>query len=209
MAPKTAKRKGQPQDIEIVATEDVESKPYVQETAETEDVASSSGSELEDLDSNDSFDEEMSSDDGEEKQTSTFADGIAEILNAPAGAENEEETPILSLSKKSRKVLHQDREARKANKLRRLRRRERLREENVGRIARMSEYGEDKIPEVLQRERNLRRIAQRGVVQLFNAVRSTQVKAKQTAQTVSGGRTAREQKVNELSKTSFLDLIKS
>lgn len=209
MAPKTAKRKGQAQDIEIVATDNVESKSYVQETAETGDMGSSSGSELEDLDSNDSFDEEMSSDEGEEKQTSTFADGIAEILNAPAGAENDDETPVLSLSKKSRKVLHQDKEARKANKLRRLRRRERLREENVGRIARMSEYGADIIPEVLQRERNLRRIAQRGVVQLFNAVRSTQVKTKQTAQTVTGGRMVREQKMNELSKTSFLDLIKS
>ena len=66
---------------------------------------------------------------------------------------------------------------------------------------------------VTEQERRLRKTAQRGVVKLFNAVRVAQVKgeeaARESRRTGSGvvGRGAREEKVGEMSKKGFLDLV--
>jgi mitochondrial fusion and transport protein UGO1 len=57
-------------------------------------------------------------------------------------------------------------------------------------------------------ERVLRKTAQRGVVTLFNAIRASQVKAEEAAR--GGGTTAeREERIKEMSKEGFLNLIKS
>lgn len=67
--------------------------------------------------------------------------------------------------------------------------------------------------EILQTERRLRKVAQRGVVKLFNAVRAAQVKAGEAEKTARRdgviGIGNREEKVNELSKNGFLELIAS
>ncbi|KPM44030.1 hypothetical protein AK830_g2526 [Neonectria ditissima] len=67
--------------------------------------------------------------------------------------------------------------------------------------------------EIMVTERRLRKVAQRGVVKLFNAVRAAQVKAVETDHSTrkSGviGMNRREEKVNEMSKKGFLDLIAS
>lgn len=66
---------------------------------------------------------------------------------------------------------------------------------------------------ILATERRLRKVAQRGVVQLFNAVRAAQVKAAQAKKQakVEGliGMDKREAKVTEMSRKGFLDLIAS
>ncbi|KAG5977298.1 hypothetical protein E4U55_006888 [Claviceps digitariae] len=67
--------------------------------------------------------------------------------------------------------------------------------------------------QILETERRLRKVAQRGVVKLFNAVRAAQVKAvqaeKETRRDGVIGMNHREAKVNEMSKKGFLDLIAS
>ena len=67
--------------------------------------------------------------------------------------------------------------------------------------------------ELVQAERRLRKVAQRGVVKLFNAVRTAQVKAAEAERTTrSAGVTGvkrREEKVTEMSRKGFLDLIAS
>lgn len=67
--------------------------------------------------------------------------------------------------------------------------------------------------QILETERRLRKVAQRGVVKLFNAVRAAQVKAIEAEKDVRRdgviGMNNREAKVNELSKKGFLDLIAS
>ncbi|KFA55073.1 hypothetical protein S40293_03517 [Stachybotrys chartarum IBT 40293] len=67
--------------------------------------------------------------------------------------------------------------------------------------------------EILDTERRLRKVAQRGVVKLFNAVRAAQVKAVETEKGTRKdgvvGITRREEKVNEMSKKGFLELIAS
>ncbi|KAM4056311.1 rrp15p domain-containing protein [Hirsutella rhossiliensis] len=67
--------------------------------------------------------------------------------------------------------------------------------------------------QVLQTERKLREVAKRGVIKMFNAVRAAQVKAAEAERDVKKtgviGSNRREEKVNELSKKGFLDLIAS
>lgn len=67
--------------------------------------------------------------------------------------------------------------------------------------------------EVFEAERRLRKVAQRGVVKLFNAVRAAQVKAAEAEKAARRegvvGVSRKEAKVNEMSKKGFLDLIAS
>lgn len=67
--------------------------------------------------------------------------------------------------------------------------------------------------EILETERRLRKVAQRGVVKLFNAVRAAQVKAaeaeKDSRKSGVIGMSQREEKVNQMSKKGFLELIAS
>lgn len=67
--------------------------------------------------------------------------------------------------------------------------------------------------QVLATERRLRKVAQRGVVQLFNAFRTAQVKAAEAERGVRKegviGVDRKKEKVTEMSKKGFLDLIAS
>lgn len=61
----------------------------------------------------------------------------------------------------------------------------------------------------LEYERSMKKTAQRGVVKLFNAIRASQVKAEEAMGTAIGSRSEKEEKVKEMSKEGFLNLIKS
>ncbi|PBP20175.1 ribosomal RNA-processing protein 15 [Diplocarpon rosae] len=67
------------------------------------------------------------------------------------------------------------------------------------------------VQETQELEKRLRRTAQRGVVKLFNAVRAAQVKGEEAAREARTkglvGYRRREEKVTEMSKKGFLDLI--
>jgi hypothetical protein len=67
--------------------------------------------------------------------------------------------------------------------------------------------------DIMETERTLRKVAQRGVVKLFNAVRAAQVAAVEADKGVKKdgiiGMSQREEKVSELTKKGFLDLIAS
>ncbi|KAJ6256656.1 hypothetical protein Dda_8521 [Drechslerella dactyloides] len=69
----------------------------------------------------------------------------------------------------------------------------------------------EEVKNVLEREKALRKIAQRGVIKLFNAVRAAQVKGEEAAREnkVKGtlGMDTRSKNVTEISKESFLDMI--
>lgn len=64
---------------------------------------------------------------------------------------------------------------------------------------------------ILEEEKRLKKTAQRGVVKLFNAVRAAQVKAEEARAEARKegvvGMKKREERVNEMSKQGFLDLI--
>ncbi|KAK5654932.1 hypothetical protein OQA88_6688 [Cercophora sp. LCS_1] len=69
------------------------------------------------------------------------------------------------------------------------------------------------VGQLLETERRLRKVAQRGVVKLFNAVRAAQVKAVEAEKAAKKegivGVKRKEEKVTEMSKKGFLDLIAS
>lgn len=76
-----------------------------------------------------------------------------------------------------------------------------------------AEDAEASTAQALQTERKLREVAKRGVIKMFNAVRAAQVKAAEAERDFKKagviGINRREEKVNELSKKGFLDLIAS
>jgi len=67
--------------------------------------------------------------------------------------------------------------------------------------------------EITEQERRLRKTAQRGVVKLFNAVRASQVKSEEAAREAKQkgvvGVKRREEKVGEMGRQAFLDLVGS
>lgn len=64
------------------------------------------------------------------------------------------------------------------------------------------------VGEVQELERRLRKTAQRGVVKLFNAVRLAQVRGEEAAK-AGGSRGRKEERVGEMSKKGFLELVAS
>ena len=64
----------------------------------------------------------------------------------------------------------------------------------------------ERVKEMQELEKKLRKTAQRGVVKLFNAVRQAQVRAEEAAKE-RGSRGRREERVGEMSKTGFLELV--
>lgn len=66
---------------------------------------------------------------------------------------------------------------------------------------------------MMEQERRLKKTAQRGVVKLFNAVRVAQVRGEEARKEAVGkgivGAKRREEKVGEMSKKGFLELVAS
>lgn len=60
---------------------------------------------------------------------------------------------------------------------------------------------------VIDEEKRLRKTAQRGVVKLFNAVRGAQVRAEEARKGTKGTRGRVEEKVAEMSKKGFLEMV--
>ncbi|RKF65269.1 putative ribosomal rna-processing protein 15 [Erysiphe neolycopersici] len=65
--------------------------------------------------------------------------------------------------------------------------------------------------EVVEKEKKLKKIAQRGVIRLFNAVRAAQIKGEEAAREAKAkgvvSQRSKEEKINEMSKKGFLELI--
>ncbi|KAK4466985.1 Rrp15p-domain-containing protein [Cladorrhinum samala] len=81
----------------------------------------------------------------------------------------------------------------------------------TGEIEEKVEDGAETTGQLLATERRLRKVAQRGVVKLFNAVRAAQVKATEAEREARKegivGVKRKEEKVTEMSRKGFLDLI--
>ncbi|KAL8888359.1 MAG: hypothetical protein Q9215_004195 [Flavoplaca cf. flavocitrina] len=73
--------------------------------------------------------------------------------------------------------------------------------------------GEGEVGKMMEQERRLKKTAQRGVVKLFNAVRVAQVRGEEARKEAMGkgivGAKRREEKVGEMSKKGFLELVAS
>lgn len=139
-----------------------------------------------------------------------FSTSISKILSTKL-SRTARKDPVLSRSKEAAETsasLANERLEKKAKAKLRSDRKDDL---ERGRIKDVLGLNSGQAGEIAEEEKRLRKIAQRGVVKLFNAVRAAQVKAEQAAKEERKkgtiGMANREEKVNEMSKQGFLDLI--
>ena len=111
--------------------------------------------------------------------------------------------PILARSKSYSRALES---AKSENRIRKALAAQRKALRSIGHVEDLSTHDAKEI----EYERSLKKTAQRGVIKLFNAIRASQVKAEQAlSQTQGSSRADREEKVKEMSREGFLNLIKS
>lgn len=141
-----------------------------------------------------------------------FATSMSKILSSKLSTSKRAD-PVLSRSKEastaSKELADSKLEAKARHKLRE----EKRAALDKGRVRDVLglESADTPTAAVMEEERRLKKTAQRGVVKLFNAVRAAQVKGEEVARearkTGVVGIGKREEKVNDMSKKGFLDLI--
>nr|POE72925.1 ribosomal rna-processing protein 15 [Quercus suber] len=143
-----------------------------------------------------------------------FATSISKILETKLTTAKRSD-PVLSRSKSAAEAnasLSNSRLEAKARAQIRSERRTALERGRVKDVLGVESEGVD-TGKILEGEKKLKKMAQRGVVRLFNAVRAAQVKAEEAMQQARSegvvGMKKREEQVNEMSKQGFLDLISS
>ena len=139
-----------------------------------------------------------------------FSTSISKILSTKL-SQSARQDPVLSRSREavqtSNDVANEKLESRARAKLR-AEKREAL---DKGRVRDVLGLDSGEAGQTAEEEKRLRKIAQKGVIKLFNAVRAAQVKGEEAAREErkkgTVGLVNRESKVNDVSKQGFLDLI--
>jgi hypothetical protein len=175
----------------------------------------------------DEEEDSVSDDESEESETSTavprkkrkrndpdaFATSMSKILGSKLSSSKRAD-PVLSRSKSAATITQEQADSKLEEKARRKLRDEKKQAADKGRIRDV--FGTEQVDgqtavEVQELERRLRKTAQRGVVKLFNAVRAAQVRAEEAERDAKAqgvvGVGKREERINEMSKKGFLDLI--
>lgn len=143
-----------------------------------------------------------------------FATSISKILDTKLTSSKRQD-PVLSRSKtaaEANKTLADGKLEQKARQQIRAEKKQALEKGRVKDVLRLDTPDVD-TGAILEEEKRLKKTAQRGVVKLFNAVRAAQVKAEEGMRQARSegvvGMQKREERVNEMSKQGFLDLISS
>lgn len=184
------------------------------------DVNASSGDE-EDDDREENEDNDSMADDDEEgglrlktvtkrHDPTAFSTSISKILSTklPTSARAD---PVLSRSKAAAQASSELANERLEQRARSKLRAEKKEEQERGRVRDVLGIERGEAGETAEEEKRLRKIAQRGVVKLFNAVRAAQVRGEEAARAEQKkgtiGIEERKKAANEVSKQSFLELI--
>lgn len=140
-----------------------------------------------------------------------FSTSISKILSTklPTSARAD---PLLSRSKAAAQTSADIANERLEHRARAKLRAEKKEELDRGRVRDVLGVDRGEAGETAEFEKKLRKVAQRGVVKLFNAVRAAQVRGEEVAREerrkrLTVGMNEREKAVNEVSKQGFLDLI--
>jgi hypothetical protein len=143
-----------------------------------------------------------------------FATSISKILSSKLTTQKRSD-PVLSRSASAAAVSKSLSDAKLEAKARQKLRADRRLALEKGRVRDVLglESTEESTAGIMEREKRLRKTAQRGVVKLFNAVREAQKKGEEARRDALAtgvvGMASREEKVSEMSKQGFLDLISS
>ena len=141
-----------------------------------------------------------------------FATSISRILNTKLTSTKRSE-PILARSKDAQTANKELADSKLNEKARRQILAEKRAAREKGRVKDVLGLHDTNTStaEVTAKEKELRRTAQKGVIKLFNAVRAAQVKGELAEQQAKSqnvvGLAKREEKVKEMSKQGFLDMI--
>ncbi|KAJ4993593.1 Ribosomal RNA-processing protein 15 [Stagonosporopsis vannaccii] len=141
-----------------------------------------------------------------------FATSISRILNTKLTSTKRSE-PILARSKDAETANKELADSKLNEKARRQIVAEKRALREKGRVKDVLGLNDTSVStaEVTAKEKELRRTAQKGVIKLFNAVRAAQVKGElaeqQAKEQHTVGMAKREEKVKEMSKQGFLDMI--
>ncbi|KAF2022924.1 Rrp15p-domain-containing protein [Setomelanomma holmii] len=141
-----------------------------------------------------------------------FATSISKILNTKLTTTKRSE-PILARSKDAQTANKEIADSKLTEKARRQVVVEKRAAQEKGRVKDVLGLDDSNIStaETVAQEKALRRTAQKGVIKLFNAVRAAQVKGEQAEKEAKSqnvvGLAKREEKVKEMSKQGFLDMI--
>ncbi|KAF2265274.1 Rrp15p-domain-containing protein [Lojkania enalia] len=212
--------KSKPKSSAKIATKKVSPKAPVDQADATNEEEDESEQDENDADNSDASEESTISETStniprktrKRNDPEAFATSISKILNSKLTSQKRSE-PILSRSKSAQetnKALSDHKLTLKAQKALLA---EKKAEQEKGRVKDV--LGLDKsdvsTADIVAEEKKLKRMAQKGVVKLFNAVRAAQVKAEQAEKEARQqgvvGMKAREDKVKEMSKQGFLDMI--
>jgi mitochondrial fusion and transport protein UGO1 len=141
-----------------------------------------------------------------------FATSISKILDTKLSTAKRAD-PVLSRSKaasEANKAVTDSKLDAAARAQIRSERKQALQKGRITDLLGLSDAGVD-TGKVMEEEKRLKKVAQRGVVKLFNAVRAAQVGAEKAAKesTQSGvvGRKQKDERVSEMSKEGFLQMI--
>ena len=143
-----------------------------------------------------------------------FALSISKILNAKLTTAKRDD-PVLSRSKEASEAVKEISESRLEAKAKHKLREEKKAKLESGRVRDVLGLNSEEVSteNTMAREKGYRKLAQRGVVRMFNAIRAAQVLGEKAAKEAHAagvvGIDQRQKKVNEMSKKGFLDLIAS
>lgn len=159
-----------------------------------------------DLDSDDEYPvakKQKPNQDGEEKFASAFNAIVGSKLKA-----YDRKDPILARNKAHAKQIESDKLNAKAKKEIKAEHRQLLDKVRKRNLLPSADEPE-KARAVIEKEKKLKKTAQRGVVKLFNAVLATQTQTGQDITKEQAGQGKKEQLMTEMSKNKFLDLVKN
>lgn len=196
-------------------SEELPSENDPESSDEMSDASADADSEKEDEESEDESEEDSEEDDEfpmKQKKLKNREDGsesFATALNSIIGSKlkaHDRQAPIMVRNKKVLKKLESDKLEAKAK---RAMLSEKKQLYDKFRVKNLLAADTEDLNKIMENEKKLKKTAQRGVVKLFNAIISTQVKTTEALKTEKVGEVKKEELFNEMSKEKFLDLVQS
>ncbi|SMN22337.1 similar to Saccharomyces cerevisiae YPR143W RRP15 Nucleolar protein, constituent of pre-60S ribosomal particles [Maudiozyma saulgeensis] len=198
-----------------VSNDEIEDGDAVKEDADVEEEEE----EEEEEEGNDESDNEFprkkkSKNSKHDDGSNDFSSAMSAILSSHLKAYDRKD-PIMARNKKvlkeneSSKLEYKAKKALVAEKKKLL---NKTRKTEIIPIASDEHHTGDEIREIIAKEARLRKIAQKGVVKLFNAILSTQVRTNKEVEDTMGdirNKNERRELITEVSKEKFLDLVKA
>jgi len=205
--------------LEEVDDDEEEDDEFDLEGSEDDDATNNNASEAEldnDEDEDDDMVDEATGDRKKRKRNdpTVFANSMSKILSSKLSTSKRAD-PVLSRSATAQEANRELTDAKLELKAKRKMRAEKQQALERGRVKDVLGLNTTDISTagIQEQEKRLKKTAQRGVVKLFNAVRMAQLQGQKAMEAAKKqgvvGMAQREEKVNEMSKQGFLDLIAS